>query len=104
MQTLVTLVENQIADIRKICKKRSVKSLYLFGSALTDQFNSESDLDFLVEFQDLDPEDYADNYFELCYDLESVLKRKVDLVTVNSISNPYFIAEISKKRVKLYPD
>ena len=41
-------------------------------------------------------DNYADNYFDMCYDLEKVLQRKVDLLTTSSLRNPYFKIEILK--------
>lgn len=48
------------------------------------------------------PEDYADNYFDLCDDLEALLGRKADIVTLKSVQNPYFKAEIDKTRKLIY--
>lgn len=45
---------NQLAtyskDISKLCEIHKVNSLYAFGSILTDKFNVESDVDFIVDF------------------------------------------------------
>ena len=38
-------------EIAEFCKKNHIRKLSLFGSVLRDDFNSESDIDFLVEFQ-----------------------------------------------------
>ena len=42
-------------QLQQLCKKFNVKELYLFGSATTDNFSEDSDLDFLVKF---DRQDY----------------------------------------------
>ncbi len=43
-------IEPFLPEIEKICKKFEARSLTLFGSALTDEFDHEaSDLDFLLE-------------------------------------------------------
>ena len=53
----------------RLCEKHHVHQLDLFGSAAEDRFNSEkSDLDFLVEFEDLPPAKLADSYFYLLND------------------------------------
>jgi len=88
------LIENHLEEVRQVCKMRHVRNLYLFGSILTKRFNQGSDVDFLVEFGDIPIEDYADNYFELCEDLEQILNRKVDVVTLRSVKNPYFESEL----------
>lgn len=90
-------------DFIALCKQYAVKSLFLFGSAVNEKFNDQSDFDFLVSFQDgLDPVVYADNFFALKKGLEQLLGRKVDLITERSLSNPYFIADIERNRQLLY--
>jgi len=42
-----------------------VERLYAFGSAMTDNFSDNSDIDLLVKFKQIPFEKYADNYFEL---------------------------------------
>jgi hypothetical protein len=37
--------------IAEFCKKNHIRTLSLFGSVLRDDFNSDSDIDFLVEFE-----------------------------------------------------
>jgi len=96
------LIQKHLPDIQRVCKARHVVNLYAFGSVLTDKFRSNSDIDFLVEFENLPPEDYADNYFELCDDLEQLLQRKVDLVTIRSVKNPYFKNQVMKTRELIY--
>jgi predicted nucleotidyltransferase len=71
--------------IEAICQKRQVKKLYSFGSINTVTFNDQSDVDLLVDFKEMNLEDYADNYFEMCYDLENLLNREVDLVSMRSL-------------------
>mgnify|MGYP002856171213 CR=1 FL=1 len=97
-----SLSEQAIHEIKNICQRRHVRNLYVFGSVLTERFDSRSDIDFLVEFESLTPEDYADNYFDLCDDLEALLGRKADIVTLKSVQNPYFKAEIDKTRKLIY--
>jgi uncharacterized protein len=46
-------------DIVRLCKQHKVKTLYAFGSVLTDTFNNESDIDFVVDFSNVSLEEYA---------------------------------------------
>lgn len=48
-------------DIRNLCQQNKVRTLYVFGSVLTDKFNEKSDIDLLVDIDSNDPLDYADN-------------------------------------------
>lgn len=42
-------------DIDGLCKQNKVKTLYVFGSVLTDKFNDKSDIDLVVEIGSDDP-------------------------------------------------
>jgi predicted nucleotidyltransferase len=50
----------------------------------------------------MDVVEYAENYFLLIEKLEKLLKRDVDLVTVNSLSNPYFIKAVEESKSLIY--
>lgn len=96
-------LKDKLNDINSLCKKHRVTHLYLFGSASTHEFSTESDIDFLVSFADELPLlDYADNYFELQEALSSLLNRKVDLVVEKSLKNPFLLEEIEKTKTLLY--
>ncbi len=83
------IIENKIPQIIAVFKKYSVKELYLFGSATKDTFHKNSDIDFLYSFEDnLDYETYANNYFTIINELETILNRRVDLVAKKTLKNP----------------
>ena len=98
----INLIENYSNDISELCKTHKVKSLYAFGSVLTDRFNSESDVDLVVDFQQLDVLDYGDNYYELKFSLENIFKRNVDLLEQKAIKNPYFIKTLNQSKKLIY--
>ena len=90
-------------ELAAICKKHSIKSMALFGSAAKGTMNDKSDIDLLIDFtDDVDLLDYADNYFSLLHALEHILGRNVDLVTYKSLRNPVLLAEINKYKIELY--
>jgi predicted nucleotidyltransferase len=66
-------------EIRALCQLYQVRELALFGSALRDDFNPDSDLDFLVEFE---PEAEVGfmSLARMQRELSAILNRKVDLV------------------------
>lgn len=99
---MIEEIKNRIEQVNEVCEKLSVEKLWVFGSAISTKFDDESDIDFLVSFQKLAVEDYAENYFLLAENLEGTFNREVDLVTVNSLSNPYFIEEVEKNKVLIY--
>jgi len=97
------VVQEKLNDIIRLCENHGVKSLYIFGSANTDKFEKNSDIDFLIEFKEsLSIEEYTENYFTLQYKLRELLNRKIDLVTQNSLSNPFFIQSIAQNKLLLY--
>ena len=89
-------------DIIKLCETHKVKSLYAFGSVLTDSFNKESDIDLIVDFFNIEVEDYADNYFDFKFSLQDVFNRPVDLLEEKAIKNPYFRQSVNQKRQLVY--
>ena len=57
----MTSLQKHTIEISKLCDAHKVKRLYAFGSILTDKFNEHSDVDFIVEFNSVDINQYADN-------------------------------------------
>lgn len=88
--------------VKSLCEKHKVEKLYAFGSVLTSAFKKESDVDFLVEFEQDSIVDFASNYFELKFALEDLLERKVDLIEYSAIRNPYFKEEVDETRELIY--
>ena len=58
------LIEDNIQRIVALCKKHKVGRLFVFGSILTNKFDKKSDVDMVVDFENMALEDYAENYFE----------------------------------------
>ena len=88
--------------IAQLCKKYNVEKLYVFGSILTEKFNDNSDIDFIVKFHQLDLSKYADNYFDLKFSLQSVFQRTIDLLEEKAIKNPYFKKSVNDQRQLVY--
>ena len=89
-------------DINELCKQNRVRSLYVFGSVLTDKFNDKSDIDLLVDIDSNDPLDYADYYFNLKFALQELFKRPVDLLESKAMKNPYIIRNIDRSKFLIY--
>ena len=98
----MTVIEKHTSEIQKLCAEHKVKKLYAFGSALTPRFSSNSDIDFIVDFESQDIDHYADNYFNLKFALEEIFKRRIDLLEEKAINNPYFKEAIENQRQILY--
>jgi len=97
------IIQDNLNKIKAVCEAHMVQSLYLFGSAATDDaFKETSDIDLLVNYRKNYFEGCADNYFEMIDDLKSVFNRDVDLVIEGSLKNPYLIDSINQTKVLLY--
>ncbi len=96
-----TLQTHKLA-ISKLCETHKVKSLYAFGSVLTNNFNKESDIDLIVDFSSMDVENYADNYFDFKFSLQNILERPIDLLEEKALKNPYFRQSVIKQRQLVY--
>ena len=97
------LVEQHRSQIEALCRKYGLKRLELFGSAASGNFDFDrSDLDFFYEFDSADWKGMADRFFGLLEDLQSLFKRKVDLVSLKAATNPYFLESANRSRITLY--
>jgi predicted nucleotidyltransferase len=96
------IVQARLPELQQLCARFRVSRLELFGSATSTRFDpSSSDLDFLVEFQDLG-HGYFDAYFGLLEALEALFGRPVDLVMSRAVTNPYFLEGIQASRTVVY--
>ena len=91
-------------EINALCANHKVRSLYAFGSVLTPNFNTNSDIDLIVDFKEIDVKDYADNYFDFKFSLQDIFNRPVDLLEEQAIKNPYFKEGLNKKKVLVYKE
>ena len=89
-------------ELETLCKKNKVKSLFVFGSVTREDFNENSDIDLVVDFEENDPFKYADLYFNLKKKLENLFKRKIDLIEERAIKNRFFKQELDNTKIKLY--
>ncbi len=100
---MAELIESKMSELRALCERYRVERLALFGSALREDFDAgNSDLDLTVEFQPMTPQEHAAAYFGLLEDLESLFGRRVDLVEIEAVRNPYLRREIEAGQETLY--
>jgi len=79
------------------CRNWRIRELSIFGSALRDDFGPESDLDFLVSFEEGAGWDLWD-LVAMREDLVEVTGREVDMVVKEALRNPYRREEILTHR------
>jgi len=78
--------------VTEFCKRNHIRRLSLFGSVLRRDFNSDSDIDLLVEFDS----DHIPGLIRLAgleIELTEILGRKVDIRTAQDLSR-YFRQEV----------
>ena len=96
-------VAERAVELEQLCRRYGVLRLDLFGSAATGRYRpEESDLDFVVEFEALPANAYADAYFGLLEALERLFGQPVDLVVGTAIKNPYFRQSLEETRTPVY--
>lgn len=96
------LIELNLQKIFTLCRMHKVKQLFVFGSILTPRFNSKSDVDMIVGFEDMPLEQYVDNYFSLKEALKKLLNREVDLLEENGIRNKILRENIDRTKQLIY--
>lgn len=95
-------LKQYMTRINHLCKIHNVRSLFAFGSIITNEFNINSDIDMVVAIDSNDPLDYSDNYFAVKFALEDILHRQVDLLEEKAINNPLLKKEIDNTKVLIY--
>jgi hypothetical protein len=89
MDSLVSSKQEVLAVLRQhrdAIRALGVKRLGLFGSFVREQQHPDSDVDLLVEFEPT--QKTFDHFMALSFLLEDLLRRRVELVTSESLS-PY---------------
>lgn len=98
---MIALIEDRLADLRRLCAEHNIRRLHLFGSAATGDFTDQSDLDFLVEFK---PEAYQSTWFyiDVLLELQKMFDRKIDLLDTEAVDNPFLAKTVNETKVLLY--
>lgn len=94
----IAIPKERVADF---CRRWKVARLDLFGSVLREDFRPDSDVDVLVEFQP----DAKWSLFDLVGmqdELGDIFGRKVDLVELSAVRNPFRRREIERTRQVLF--
>ena len=87
--------------ITEIAEQYKIIELYVFGSILRDDFKPLSDIDIMVKFSKTAKYSFFE-FLDLKNRFEQLFKRKIDLVEIDGIKNPYRRSEILKTARKIY--
>lgn len=97
-----TLIKQNLTAIQKLMIDHQVEKAYLFGSAAKSAMETGSDVDFLIRFaENTALSTYAENYFNLMYALQDLLKCELDLIEEKTINNPYLLKSINDSKLSL---
>lgn len=88
--------------IKEICEKLHIKKLAVFGSATTDKFGPESDIDIIIEFYYEQNENLFDKYFMLKEELTNIFHRPIDIIVERSVKNPFLKQTIDSTKRNIY--
>ncbi|MFA4860656.1 nucleotidyltransferase family protein [Methanoregula sp.] len=98
-----SIIKQNMNEIIRISAHHRVRRLAVFGSVTDDRFDADrSDLDLLVEFEEMQPAEHADQFFGLAEDLERLFSRPVDLIEPGAVRNPYFRKSLEETQVEIY--
>lgn len=95
----IELDQEQIGDF---CRAHGIKKLSLFGSVLRDDFDSASDLDVLVEFDEAAVPDFF-ALAEMEDELSALTGHKVDMRTPKELSR-YFRDDVVRNAIVQYAE
>jgi len=96
-------IEPYLHKIVALLKKHKISSAFLFGSVVSNHFKDTNDVNILVNLNDgLDPVEAGGHLWDLTYELETLLNRKIDLIYEGSLKNPYFINALNASKILIY--
>ena len=99
---LKDLIDKNRQAFAQLCERNNVSTLYAFGSSVHGPFNPNSDVDVLVTVDVTDDLERGGALINIWNGLEDLFKRPVDLLTENSLKNPYLRKEIERTKVLVY--
>ncbi len=97
-QNNIEIPRDKIADF---CRRHHIRRLALFGSVLRDDFQPDSDVDILVEFEAGHSPGLA--FFSMEEELSELLGRKAELHTPNFLSR-YFRDKVQAEAETQYAE
>ncbi|MEN9612514.1 MAG: hypothetical protein RLZZ628_3328 [Bacteroidota bacterium] len=99
----IPIIGARYAPLTQLCEYYRVEKLYVFGSVITERFNPlTSDIDLIVELQPMSPIERGTTILKMWDDLESLLERKVDLLTDQPIKNIIFKRVVERTKQLIY--
>jgi predicted nucleotidyltransferase len=92
-----------LPQVITLLQKHKIIQAYVYGLMFTDKFDDESDLNFLVTFEEgLDPLEKGTHLWDLYYEIKDTFNREVHIITERSLKNPYRKKEIDSTKLLIY--
>lgn len=99
---MIDLITNNLKEIRSACRKFDVDTLWVFGSAVRDDWDvSKSDIDFIASFGQSDRSLFR-QHMGFIGELQDILAVRVDVVDERSISRASLRDEVDRTRELIY--
>lgn len=87
--------------VRDFCQRWKIGELSVFGSVVREDFGPDSDVDVLVTFSN-DARWSLYDWADMIAELREIFGRDVDLLSTQSLRNPFRRHEILRTRETLY--
>ena len=89
-------------DLPEICQRYRIAYVDAFGSLARNEQTDASDIDLIIEFTEPRQEAISHRFFGFLHAMEDRYQRRIDLLTENSLKNPYLRQEVNRERIRLY--
>ena len=89
---------DQVVDA---CRTYGIRRLEVFGSSVKSPATA-GDVDLLVDFGDRPVKGFSDLYFGFKEAQERVFGKPVDLISTESLDNPYFRMSVERTKQLVY--
>ena len=89
------------SQVLSVCREFGIRRLEVFGSAVHAPATA-NDVDLLVDFGDRPVKGFSDLFFGFKEKLEAIFGKPVDLVTSDSLGNPYFRQSVEASKQLVY--
>ena len=92
-------IDDKLEEIAAVCQRYGIERLFVFGSALRDDFKpGESDIDLLVEFGPLEITKRFHVFLDAREAFRNIFQADVDLVMQGAVKNKIIANEIDRTK------
>ncbi|MEM0967422.1 MAG: nucleotidyltransferase domain-containing protein [Verrucomicrobiota bacterium] len=87
-----------------LCERHRIAYVDAFGSIARSEQNEDSDIDLIIEFSKPRRDRISNRFFGFLHDVEDRFHQKVDILTEESLQNPFLKEKVNRDRVRIYGD